>query len=77
MRERAPRIRFDTLGGMLLPHPPPVEQDAIVPFLEEKERDIEHYLTTKRRMIEVLEEKRTRLSDSAAGGSLTRWLATR
>lgn len=38
--------------------PPLVQQRAIVRFLEDRERDIEHYLATKRRMIEVLEEQR-------------------
>jgi type I restriction enzyme S subunit len=38
--------------------PPALDQEAISRFLDEKERDIEHYLATKRRMIEVLEEQR-------------------
>lgn len=57
VRERAPRIRFDTLGDMALPCPPLDEQNSIVRFLGEKERDIEFYLETKRKMIAVLEER--------------------
>lgn len=44
------------------------QQKAIVRFLEEKERDIEHYLATKRRMIEVLAHgMRSRLSAVITG----------
>ena len=40
------------------------EQEAIVSFLEEKKRDVEYYLATKGRMIEVLEEQKRRSLDA-------------
>jgi type I restriction enzyme S subunit len=46
------------LARLQLSVPPLGEQVAIARFLAEKERDIEHYLATKRRMIEVLEESK-------------------
>lgn len=53
---------FD-LANLRVAVPPLNQQDAIVRFLEEKEREIERYLTTKRRMIEALEERREALVD--------------
>lgn len=50
--------------------PPREEQGAIVRFLEEKERDIDRYLTAKRRMIESLSLR----IDSAVTHSLCREL---
>lgn len=38
--------------------PPRVEQDAIVAFLDQKEREIAEYIATKQRMIEVATEQR-------------------
>lgn len=58
IRERSTEFRFAEFASLSLPVPPTTEQDAIVRFLEEKERDIERYIATKRRMIEVLEERR-------------------
>lgn len=65
------------VSGLCVPLPSLNEQDAIVRFLEEKERDIERYLATKRRMIEVLEEQRMLVVErvllrSRAARSLTR-----
>lgn len=58
IRERSTEFKFPEFASLSLPFPPVEEQDAIVRFLEEKERDIERYLATKRRMIEVLEQQR-------------------
>jgi len=50
------RIPFAQLKIESLPKPPPAEQDAIVSFLEAKERDMAAFIANKRRMIELLQE---------------------
>lgn len=57
------RLYWDSFKQIPSVVPPSAEQDAIVRFLEEKEREIELYLATKQRMIEVIEEQRTGLLD--------------
>jgi len=64
-------LRYEDIKQVSVLLPPRDEQDAIVRFLEEKERDIEHYLATKRRMIDVLEEQRQRRIDAVVLPVLT------
>ncbi len=52
--------------------PPEQEQDAIVAFLEAKERDIQTFITNKRRMIELLKEQKTALINCAVTRGLNR-----
>lgn len=60
------------LARLQLCAPPLAEQVAIARFLEEKESDIEQYLTTKRRMVVALEERRRGIIHNA----LTRGLVS-
>lgn len=60
------RLYWDSFKQISSVLPPREEQDAIVRFLEEKERDIEHYLATKRKMIEVLNDRLTTMIDRLA-----------
>lgn len=52
------------LARLQLCTPPLEEQIAIARFLEEKEHDIEHYLATKRRIIQEYNERETALASS-------------
>ncbi|MBK6533522.1 MAG: hypothetical protein IPF99_29215 [Deltaproteobacteria bacterium] len=57
--------------------PPRSEQDAIVTFLDQKEREISEYIATKQRMIIVATEQRTALIHRFATRGLNRTQATR
>ncbi len=56
-----PYAQFRTLPLVV---PPRQEQEAIARFLEERERDIEHYLATKRRMMQEYNERETALASN-------------
>jgi type I restriction enzyme S subunit len=58
------RLYPESFLDIPLPCPSLGEQDAIVRFLEERERDIEHYLATKRRMIQEYNERETALASN-------------
>ena len=58
-------LRFFNFKRMQSIIPPVAEQNAIVAFLEAKERDIQTFIANKRRMIELLKEQKTALINRA------------
>lgn len=65
VRERAPRLRYPNLGGMLLPVPPPDEQAAIVRFLDHLDRRIRRGIGAKQKLIKLLGEQKRAIVDRA------------
>lgn len=57
IRERSTEFRYDQFANLSYPVPPREEQDAIVAFLEAKEAQINKFIASKRRMIELLKEQ--------------------
>ena len=55
---KMPRANWGFLGNLKIPIPPLDEQKAIVAFLEEQTAVINQFLTNKRRLIELLEEQK-------------------
>ncbi|MCA9998069.1 MAG: restriction endonuclease subunit S [Anaerolineales bacterium] len=53
-----PNISQDTIRSLKIPSPPLEEQAAVVAFLEEQTAVINQFLTNKRRLIELLEEQK-------------------
>lgn len=65
IRERSSEFRYEQFANLEYPVPPRHEQDAIVAFLEAKERDMAAFIANKRRMIELLQERQTALINHA------------
>jgi type I restriction enzyme, S subunit len=58
-------VRKDDFAELLMPIPPHEEQDAIVTFLEEKTAVIHQFITNKRRLIELLQEQKQAIINTA------------
>ena len=58
---KMPRANWDFIGNCLLPVPPKVEQTAIADFLDRETGRIDTLVAKKRRLVELLKEKRTAL----------------
>jgi type I restriction enzyme, S subunit len=65
IRERSSEFRYDQFANLDYTVPPRPEQDAIVAFLEAKERDMSAFMSNKQRMIELLKEQKTALINHA------------
>lgn len=57
IRERSTDFRFETFGTQMLPVPPAGEQAAIVKYLAHANSRIDKAITSKRRLIALLEEQ--------------------
>lgn len=55
---KMPRTNWDSVGKMFLPVPPPLEQQAIADFLDEKTGRIDSLVADTERSVELLEEYR-------------------
>jgi type I restriction enzyme S subunit len=60
-----PGISIDTIGAILVPTPPLVEQRAIAAFLDRETAKIDALVAKKERLISLLQEKRTALISHA------------
>lgn len=60
IRERSTDFRYSDFGSQIFPLPPREEQDAIVAFLDCKLEKIDRFIANKRRLIELLEEDKSR-----------------
>jgi type I restriction enzyme S subunit len=58
IRERSSDFRFNEFANQEYPVPPAEEQKAIVDFIERETAVINQFLTNKRRLIELLEEQK-------------------
>ncbi len=65
IRERSTDFRYTDFGNLILPLPPRSEQDAIVKFLDEKVADINMYISTKHKLIELLKEQKSSIINKA------------
>ena len=65
IRERSTDFRFEDFGNILLPSPPISEQDRIIKFLDEKIADIDKYIFTKQKLIDLLNEQKTAIINQA------------
>jgi type I restriction enzyme S subunit len=70
VRERAPRIRFNDLGKMLLPMPPPKEQSAIVEYISDQATRLGAVIEASERTIFLLKERRAALIAAAVTGQI-------
>ncbi len=61
VRERAPRFRFPRLQEVLLPVPPVATQRAIADYLDRKTAAIDALIANKRKLLDLLAEKRSAL----------------
>jgi type I restriction enzyme S subunit len=58
IRERSTDFRFDGFASQPVPLPAPSEQSAIVRFLNHADRRIRRYISTKQKLIKLLEEQK-------------------
>jgi type I restriction enzyme S subunit len=58
IRERSTDFRFEMFGNQFVPLPPPVEQAAIVRFLDHANRKIDGFIRAKRKLIGLLNEQK-------------------
>jgi len=58
---KMPRANWDDIGNLPIPLPPLSEQQAIAAFLDQETARIDGLIAKKRRLIELLHEKRTAL----------------
>jgi type I restriction enzyme S subunit len=58
IRERSSDFRYEVFGKQLLPIPPHSEQDQIVRYLEWKVSMINKYINAKKKLIELLRERK-------------------
>jgi type I restriction enzyme S subunit len=59
------RLYFDELGQILVPYPPPEEQEKLVSFLDQKTTKIDRLIEIKTKQIELLKEHRTAIINQA------------
>lgn len=64
------RVPVEYLADFVLPIPSRLEQDAIVAFLDRKLAQIDSYIMTKRRQIELLEERKAIIIERHVFGSM-------
>ncbi len=73
---KMPRTDWQFIGGMPVVHPPPIEQAAIVRFLDHADRRIRRYIRAKEKLIGLtggvglIQEFRTRLIADMVTGKL-------
>ncbi|NEZ61777.1 restriction endonuclease subunit S [Leptolyngbyaceae cyanobacterium CCMR0082] len=65
VRQRALRIRYNSLAPLFFPLPPCEEQRRIVEFLDRKTAEIDDEIATKQRLIELLQEQKAILINQA------------
>jgi type I restriction enzyme, S subunit len=65
IRERSSDFRFNDFANLFVPIPPQTEQDRIVAFLDEKTAAIDDAIAKKRRLIELLQEQKGILINTA------------
>jgi type I restriction enzyme S subunit len=70
VRERAPRFRFESFKDVLLPVPPPDEQDAIVAFVVAECDKIDRLSSEAETAIFLLQERRAALISAAVTGRI-------
>lgn len=74
---KMPRADWRFIGGMPIVHPPLPEQAAIVRFLDHVDRRIRRYVRAKRKLIPLLQERRTVLISHAVTRGLDPSVGTR
>lgn len=67
---KMPRASWEFVGGMVLPLPPKDEQVSIVAFLDRETAKIDSLVAEQKRLIELLEEKRSALISAAVTGQI-------
>jgi len=65
IRERSTEFKFDQIRAMSLPVPTKIEQGAVAAFLDRETAKIDELVEKKRRLIELLQEKRAALITQA------------
>ncbi len=58
IRERSTDFRFDAFSSQMVPVPPIPEQTTIVRFLNHVDRRIQRYISSKQKLIKLLEEQK-------------------
>lgn len=70
VRERAPRFRFATFKDVLLPVPPPDEQDRITAIVQEKVKKLDKTISASQRLVRRLREYRQAVITAAVTGKI-------
>ena len=68
---KMPRADWQFIGDLLFPLPPLAEQAAIVRYLDHTDRRIRRYVSTKRKLIALLEEEKQAIVNQAVTRALT------
>jgi type I restriction enzyme S subunit len=64
------RLYFEELGQLLMPYPPPQEQQQIVAFVSEQVTRFDSLVAEATRAIDLLQERRTALVSAAVTGKI-------
>jgi restriction endonuclease S subunit len=67
---KMPRVSWDFLGNMRLPHPPLIEQKAIAAFLDRETAKIDNLIGKANQSIDLMKERRSALISAAVTGKI-------
>jgi len=70
VRERAPRFRFESFKGVMLPVPPADEQHEIIRHVSAQEHSLASLAAEAERAIALLQERRSALISAAVTGQI-------